>query len=81
MHIRKNDTIQVIAGDDAGKTGKVLHVMTKEKRVIIEGINYIQKQTLTQETNYIHIHTCIWHIMLALTYIRFCIIMINLYAL
>ena len=37
MHIRKNDNIQVVAGDDTGKTGKVLYVMTKEKRVVVEG--------------------------------------------
>ncbi|MCP4267718.1 MAG: 50S ribosomal protein L24 [Candidatus Brocadiaceae bacterium] len=51
MHIRKNDTIQVIAGDDSGKTGKVLNVMTKEKRVIVEGINYIQKHVKRTEKN------------------------------
>ncbi|MHC4269463.1 MAG: 50S ribosomal protein L24 [Planctomycetota bacterium] len=51
MHIRKNDNIQVIAGDDAGRTGKVLNVMTKEKRVIVEGINYIQKHVKRTEKN------------------------------
>ncbi len=51
MHIRKNDTIQVVAGDDAGKVGKVLNVMTKEKRVIVEGINYIQKHVKRTEKN------------------------------
>ncbi len=51
MHIRKNDNIQVIAGDDAGRTGKVLNVMTKEKRVIVEGLNYIQKHVKRTEKN------------------------------
>jgi large subunit ribosomal protein L24 len=51
MHIRKNDTIQVIAGGDAGKSGKVLHVMTKEKRVVVEGVNYIQKHVKRTEKN------------------------------
>lgn len=51
MHIRKNDIVQVIAGDDNGKTGKVLNVITKEKRVIIEGVNYIQKHVKRTEKN------------------------------
>ncbi len=51
MHIVKNDTIEVVAGDDAGKTGKVLSVMTKEKRLIVEGINYIQKHVKRTEKN------------------------------
>ncbi len=51
MHVRKNDLIQVVAGDDAGKTGKVLSVMTKDKRVIVEGINYIQKHVKRTDKN------------------------------
>ena len=51
MHVRKNDTVQVIAGDDAGKTGKVLNIMTKDMRVIVEGINYIQKHVKRSEKN------------------------------
>ena len=51
MHVRKNDTVQVIAGDDAGKKGKVLNIMTKNKRVVVEGINYIQKHVKRSEKN------------------------------
>ena len=51
MHVRKNDFVQVTAGDDAGKTGKVLNVMTKQNRVIVEGINYIQKHIKRSEKN------------------------------
>ena len=51
MHVRKNDIIQVTAGDDAGKTGKILYVMTKQDRVIVEGINYIQKHVKRSEKN------------------------------
>lgn len=39
MKIRKNDTVMVIAGNDKGKTGKVLKVFPKTSRIIIEGIN------------------------------------------
>lgn len=51
MHVRRNDIIQVTAGDDAGKTGKILNVMTKQNRVIVEGINYIQKHIKRSEKN------------------------------
>ena len=43
LHIRKNDTVQVIAGDDKGKTGKVLEVLVSKSRAIVEGINIVTK--------------------------------------
>jgi large subunit ribosomal protein L24 len=51
MHVRKNDIVQIIAGDDAGKSGKILFVMTKQNRVVVEGINYIQKHIKRSEKN------------------------------
>jgi len=39
LHVKKNDTVLVIAGNDKGKTGKVLKAMPKEGRVIVEGVN------------------------------------------
>jgi len=51
MHVKKNDIIQVTAGDDTGKTGKILNVMIKQNRVIVEGINYIQKHVKRSEKN------------------------------
>jgi large subunit ribosomal protein L24 len=43
LHVRKGDTVQVIAGDDKGKSGKILEILTEKSRVIIEGINMITK--------------------------------------
>ena len=43
LHIRKGDTVTVIAGDDKGKTGKVLEVLLEKNRAIVEGINVITK--------------------------------------
>ncbi len=43
LHIRKGDTVQVIAGDDKGKKGKVLQVLVAKRRAIVEGINFITK--------------------------------------
>ncbi len=51
MHIRKNDTVQVIAGDETGKTGKILSIIQKKRRVIVEGVNYIQKHIRRSEKN------------------------------
>ena len=45
MKIRKNDQARVIAGKDKGKAGKVLYVLPKEQKAIIEGINFIKKHT------------------------------------
>ena len=39
MRVAKDDTVMVISGDDRGKTGKVLKVFPKKKRIIVEGIN------------------------------------------
>ncbi|MBL7842622.1 MAG: 50S ribosomal protein L24 [Cyclobacteriaceae bacterium] len=43
LHIRKGDTVKVIAGDDKGKTGKVLEVQVAKSRAIVEGINIVTK--------------------------------------
>jgi large subunit ribosomal protein L24 len=43
LHIRKGDTVQVIAGDDKGKSGKVLEVVLAKSRAIVEGINIVTK--------------------------------------
>lgn len=42
-HIKSGDTVMVIAGADADKTGKVLRVITKSNRVVVEGINRVWK--------------------------------------
>ena len=43
MHIKKDDMIQVIAGDHKGTTGKVLRVLRDENKVIVQGINLAKK--------------------------------------
>jgi large subunit ribosomal protein L24 len=48
--IRKNDQVEVIAGKDKGKKGKVLHVYPKLSRALVENINLIKKaQRKTQD--------------------------------
>ena len=45
LHIKKGDTVYVNAGDDKGKTGRVLEVQVKKSRAVVEGINIVSKST------------------------------------
>ena len=45
LHIKKGDTVYVNAGDDKGKTGRVLAVEVKKGRAIVEGINMVSRST------------------------------------
>ena len=51
MRIKKGDVVQVIAGNYRGKKGKVLKVFPDERRVIVEGANFIQRHTRPTQTN------------------------------
>jgi len=42
-HIKKNDTVMVIAGKEKGKTGKVLRVLPKKDRAVVEKVNFIKR--------------------------------------
>jgi len=45
LHIKKGDTVYVNAGNNKGKTGKVLSVLVKEQRAVVEGVNMVKKST------------------------------------
>ena len=45
LHIKKGDTVKVIAGDDRGKEGRVLSVDAAKNRAIVEGVNIVTKAT------------------------------------
>ena len=45
MKIKKDDLVQVIAGKDKGKEGKVLAVDTKNHKVLVEGVNIVHKHS------------------------------------
>lgn len=51
LHIKKDDNVIVIAGSDKGKTGKVLKVLVKENRAIVEGVNMVSKSTKPSAKN------------------------------
>jgi len=45
IHIKKGDTVKVIAGDSKGSQGKVLKVEVSKYRAIVEGVNLVTKAT------------------------------------
>ncbi|PIF05752.1 MAG: 50S ribosomal protein L24 [Draconibacterium sp.] len=45
LHIKKGDTVVVIAGNYKGKKGRVLEVIKKTNRAIVEGVNIIKRHT------------------------------------
>lgn len=45
VHVRKDDTVVVISGDDKGKKGKVIEVAPKEGKLIVSGVNIVSKHT------------------------------------
>lgn len=51
LHIKKGDTVFVNAGNDKGKTGKVLEVFPKKDRAIVEGVNMVSKHTKPNAKN------------------------------
>lgn len=56
MKIKKGDKVEVIAGKDKGKQGKILFVDRKKERVIVENVNMItkhQKQTQGKQSGII----------------------------
>jgi large subunit ribosomal protein L24 len=40
FHIKKGDMVYVVAGESKGQQGKVLEVITKEERAIVEGVTW-----------------------------------------
>ena len=51
MKIKKGDTVRVIAGKDKGKDGKVVSVLVKDHKVVVENINMVSKHTKPSAAN------------------------------
>ena len=51
LHIKKGDTVFVNTGEDKGKAGRVLEVLPKDQRAIVEGINMVSKHTKPSAKN------------------------------
>jgi large subunit ribosomal protein L24 len=51
LHVKKGDTVTVIAGDSKGQQGKVLKVISEKSKAIVEGVNLISKHTKPNAKN------------------------------
>lgn len=51
LHIKKGDIVFVNTGEDKGKTGRVLQVLVKANRAIVEGVNMVSKHTKPNAKN------------------------------
>ncbi|OHB64938.1 MAG: 50S ribosomal protein L24 [Planctomycetes bacterium RBG_13_62_9] len=51
LHVRKGDTVQIIAGDHKGATGKVLHVYPEKNTVVVQGQNIVKKHVRPSRRN------------------------------
>ncbi|MEN0641721.1 50S ribosomal protein L24 [Alkalicoccobacillus gibsonii] len=51
MHVKKGDTVIVIAGKDKGKQGVVLEAFPKKSRVLVEGVNLVKKHAKPSQDN------------------------------
>ncbi len=45
LHVKKGDTVLVIAGDSKGTKGEIIKVFPRENKVIVEGVNIVKKHT------------------------------------
>jgi large subunit ribosomal protein L24 len=50
-HVKKGDEVVVLAGSEKGRRGKILEVLTKKQRVLIEGLKMIKRHTKKNQNN------------------------------
>ena len=50
MKIKVNDQVEIIAGKDKGKTGRVLRTLRKKDKVVVEGLNMVKKHSKPRTT-------------------------------
>lgn len=51
FHVKKGDQVTVIAGKEKGKSGRIIAVLTKKQRVIVEGLQMIKRHTRKNQQN------------------------------
>ncbi|HZE76877.1 MAG TPA: 50S ribosomal protein L24 [Gemmatimonadales bacterium] len=51
LHITKGDTVQILSGDDKGKRGRVLRVVPKTGRIVVEGVNLAKRHRRATPTS------------------------------
>jgi large subunit ribosomal protein L24 len=51
LHIKKDDSVKVLSGKDRGAQGRVLVVMPKDNKAIVEGVNLVKKHIKPNQQN------------------------------
>jgi large subunit ribosomal protein L24 len=51
FHVKKGDEVVVLAGKEKGKRGKIIAVLTKKSRVVVEGVQMIKRHTRKSQTH------------------------------
>ena len=51
MHVKKDDLVAVISGEDKGKQGKVLEARPRENRIVVDGVNIQKRHVRPTRTN------------------------------
>ena len=51
VHVKRGDRVYVLRGEEKGKSGRILRVLPKENRVIVDGLNMVKKHTRPTQTN------------------------------
>jgi len=50
-HVKKDDTVMVIAGKEKGKSGKVMRIIADSDRVVVENLNMVKRHTRPSQAN------------------------------
>jgi len=51
LHVKKGDDVVVLAGKEKGKSGKIIAVLVKKNRVVVEGLQMIKKHERKSQSN------------------------------
>jgi large subunit ribosomal protein L24 len=51
FHVKKGDTVVVLAGKEKGKSGKIIAVLSKKERVVVEGLQMVKKHMRKSQQN------------------------------
>ena len=51
MKIKKGDTVQIISGNEAGKSGRIIKVFRTKNKIVVEGLNMVKKHARPTQEN------------------------------
>ena len=51
MKIKKGDTVQIISGNEAGKSGRIIKIFRTKNKIVVEGLNMVKKHARPTQEN------------------------------